>query len=113
MRERADDEHFRESAKMAEQERQAAEGLPSSAAAAAHFPDGEGLKAGDAVVVAHLVPLQQNKSGRCVMKKGVAVYVHPEGRFAVVELEFPGGLWQKTVKLRETHWMEEIRRIEK
>lgn len=89
------------------------EGLPSSAAAAAHFPDGEGLKAGDAVVVAHLVPLQQNKSGRCVMKKGVAVYVHPEGRFAVVELEFPGGLWQKTVKLRETHWMEEIRRIEK
>ena len=69
--------------------------------------DGE-IKAGDRVVVAHLVPLPQNKSGRCVMKEGVAVYVHPEGRFAVVE--FPGGLWQRTVKLRETHWMEEIRR---
>nr|DAG31611.1 MAG TPA: hypothetical protein [Caudoviricetes sp.] len=38
----ADDEHFRESAKMAEQERQAAEGLPSSAAAAAPSPEGEG-----------------------------------------------------------------------
>ncbi|WP_425366508.1 VRR-NUC domain-containing protein [Gemmiger formicilis] len=59
---------------------------------------------------AHGGRVQPNQSGRCVMKEGVAVYVHPEGRFAVVELEFPGGLWQKTVKLRETHWMEEIRR---
>lgn len=62
-------------------------------------------------MVPHRAPLAQNKSDRTVAKEGVVVYIHPEGRFAVVELEFPGGPWQRAARLRETYWMEQIRRV--
>ena len=68
------------------------------------------LKVGDTVQVPHQYG---REASNYRMVDGVLVYLHPELRYAVVELDFgvtpAGRFWPGMArKIRETHYMEEI-----
>ena len=72
--------------------------------------DKKELAVGDQVIVQHRMPLPENRSDRTVEKEGTILYIHPAGRFAVIELTFAGGLWSAPARIRETHALNALQR---
>lgn len=68
------------------------------------------LAVGDRVIVQHRMPLPENRSDRTVEMEGTILYIHPAGRFAVIELAFAGGLWSGPARIRETHALSALQR---
>ena len=71
------------------------------------------LGTGDRVLVPHQYGREMSSYR---MVEGVVMYLHPELRYAVVELDFgeaPAGRWDKAErrKIRETFYMEQIQKV--
>ena len=70
------------------------------------------LAPGDLVEVPHKVVNPSGHGYTLARRQGRVVFLHPELRLAVVEIEFPPACARREpVKIRETYYMEMIRKV--